>query len=354
MRGGDLFQLLRDGTPRTRSELAARTGLARSTVASHIDTLLLSGLVRPAGEASSSGGRPPSRVTFNPAARIILGVHVGSTRVLVAVTDLNGNVLSERSLPLNAADGPAEVLGQAVGQVPELLATASRRVGEIAGVGIALPGPVELGTGRPLKPTTMPGWEGFDITGYLQRSLPVPVLVDNDVNMMALAEQNRRWAEHENFFFLKVADDIRSAIISGGRLQHGANGTAGDLGHVQVAYSSGVLCTCGNYGCLQALSSGPAIARRLRKQGLDASGGADLLDLAAAGNPQAIQAIRQAGRDIGDVLATAVNLLNPSVIVVGGSSGELGEHLVAGIREVITKPRQKFAAWCSRPTGCNR
>ncbi|WP_311264066.1 ROK family protein [Pseudarthrobacter sp. BRE9] len=296
---------------------------------------MLSGLVRPAGDASSTGGRPPARVAFNPDARIILAVHVGSTRVLVAVTDLKGKVLSERSLPLKAADGPAAVLGQAVEQVPELLATASRRLSELAGVGIALPGPVERGTGRPLKANILPGWEGFDIAGYLQQYLPVPVLVDNDVNMMALAERNRHWTEHENFFFLNIAEDIRSAVISGGQLQHGANGMAGDLGHVQVAPTSDVLCTCGNYGCLQALSSGPGIVRRLRNEGLDASGAADLLDLAVAGNPQTLQAIRQAGRDIGGVLATAVNLLNPSAIVVGGSIGELGEQLVAGIREVI-------------------
>src|SRR6478672_7141293 len=324
-RAGDLFQLLRDGRARTRAELALSTGLARSTVASRIDALMLSGLVGPAGEALSSGGRPPSRFAFNPAARLVLAVDVGATHVIVA----------EHRLEQQVADGPEAVLDQVVAQGRELLAAAGRSVAELAGIGIGLPGPVEHDTGKPVKPPIMPGWDGFDVVSYVQRSLPVHVLVDNDVNIMALGEQSAHWPEHNNFFFVKVATGIGSGIISNGELQRGANGTAGDLGHVQVARGADVLCACGNYGCLEALASGPAVVRSLKEQGLDVARGADVLRLAADGNLQAIQALRQAGRDIGEVLATVVNLLNPSVIVVGGSFGETGEHVVAGIREVV-------------------
>ncbi len=135
--------------------------------------------------------------------------------------------------------------------------------------------------------------------------------------------------------FIKIATGIGAGIISSGELQRGANGTAGDLGHVRVPRGDDVLCRCGNYGCLEALASGPAVARQLHAQGLAASNGGDVLRLVADGNLQAIQALRQAGRDVGDVLATVVNLLNPSMIVIGGSMGEAGEHLVAGIREVV-------------------
>ena len=334
-RAGDLFQLLRDGRARTRAELALSTGLARSTVASRIDALMLSGLVGPAGEALSSGGRPPSRFAFNPSARLVLAVDVGATHVMVAVTDLGGTILAEHRLAQQVADGPEAVLDQVVAHGKELLASAGRSVSELAGIGIGLPGPVEHDTGKPVKPPIMPGWDGFDVVSYVQRSLPVHVLVDNDVNIMALGEQSAHWPEHNNFFFVKVATGIGSGIISNGELQRGANGTAGDLGHVQVARGAEVLCACGNYGCLEALASGPAVARSLRDQGVDVARGADVIRLAADGNLQAIQALRQAGRDIGEVLATAVNLLNPSVIVVGGSFGETGEHLVAGIREVV-------------------
>ncbi|MCR1162561.1 ROK family protein [Paenarthrobacter sp. UW852] len=334
-RAGDLFQLLRDGQARTRAELAVTTGLARSTVASRIDALISSGLVGPAGEASSSGGRPPSRFAFNPAARVVLAVDVGATHVIVAVTDLSGSILAERRLGQEVADGPEVVLGRLVSAGRELLAEAGREPGDLAGMGIGLPGPVEHATGRPVKPPIMPGWDGFDVVTYVQRLLPVPVLVDNDVNIMALGERTAFWPDHDNFLFIKVATGIGAGIISSGELQRGANGTAGDLGHVRVPRGDDVLCRCGNYGCLEALASGPAVARQLKAQGLEAATGGDVLRLVGEGNLQAIQALRQAGRDVGDVLATVVNLLNPSMIIIGGSVGEAGEHLVAGIREVV-------------------
>ncbi|GAB3558116.1 ROK family protein [Arthrobacter alkaliphilus] len=334
-RAGDLFQLLRDGQARTRAELALTTGLARSTVASRIDALMNSGLVGPAGEASSSGGRPPSRFAFNPAARVVLAVDVGATHVIVAVTDLGGTVLAEHRLAQEVADGPEVVLGRVVAEGRELLNEAGRSLEDLAGIGIGLPGPVEHDTGRPIKPPIMPGWDGFDVVRYMQRSLPVPVLVDNDVNIMALGERTAYWPDHDNLLFIKIATGIGAGIISSGELQRGANGTAGDLGHVRVPRGDDVLCRCGNYGCLEALASGPAVARQLHAQGLAASNGGDVLRLVAEGDLQAIQALRQAGRDVGDVLAMVVNLLNPSMIVIGGSMGEAGEHLVAGIREVV-------------------
>jgi predicted NBD/HSP70 family sugar kinase len=332
---GDLFQLLRDGKARTRAELALTTGLARSTVASRIDALIASGLVGPAGEATSSGGRPPSRFAFKPAARAVLAVDVGATHVIIAVTDLGGDILSERRLVQDVAEGPEAVLGRLVTEATSLLAETGRTAEDLAGIGIGLPGPVEHLTGMPVKPPIMPGWDGFDVVSYVQRSFPVPVLVDNDVNIMALGERTAHWPEHANFLFIKVATGIGAGIISNGELQRGANGTAGDLGHVRVPRGDDVLCRCGNYGCLEALASGPAVARALAAQGVQAESGADVLRLVAGGNLQAIQALRQAGRDVGDVLATVVNLLNPSVIVVGGSLGQAGEHLMAGVREVV-------------------
>jgi len=332
---GDLFQLLRDGKARTRAELALTTGLARSTVAARIDALIASGLVGPAGEANSSGGRPPSRFAFNPAVRVVLAVDVGATHMIVAVTDLNSNILAEQRLAQDVADGPEAVLARAVKEGLSLMAAAGRDAADLAGVGIGLPGPVEHSTGQPVKPPIMPGWDGFDVVSYVQRSLPVPVLVDNDVNIMALGERTAHWPEDDNFLFIKVATGIGSGIISSGTLQRGANGTAGDLGHVRVPRGDDVLCRCGNYGCLEALASGPALAAELSRQGVQAAKGSDVLRLVAQGNLQAIQVLRQAGRDVGDVLATVVNLLNPSVVVIGGSLGQAGEHLMAGVREVV-------------------
>ena len=334
-RAGELFQLLRDGQARTRAELAEISGLARSTVAARIDALTSSGLIGPAGEAVSSGGRPPSRFAFQPTSKVVLAVDVGATHVLVALTDLGGRVLNEYRAAIDIAAGPTAVLDLMLEHCGTLLRQAGRHTRELAGIGIGLPGPVEHSTGQPANPPIMPGWDGFNVPGYVQRVFDVDVLVDNDVNIMALGERASYWPEDENLLFIKVATGIGAGIVSGGLLQRGADGTAGDIGHVRVPRGDEVLCRCGNYGCLEALASGPAVAAALTAAGIPAETGDDVLALARKGNVQAIQAMRQAGRDIGDVLATCVNLLNPSVIVIGGGLSSAGEYLMAGVREVV-------------------
>ncbi|WP_311214756.1 MULTISPECIES: ROK family protein [unclassified Arthrobacter] len=336
-RTGDLFQVLRDGKARTRAELVISSGLGRSAVASRIETLMRSGLVGPAGDAASSGGRPPTRYAFIPSARVVVAVDVGATHVTAAVTDLSGRVIAECRWEQNVADGPEVVLAEVVARGRGLLAVVQRDVKEVAGVGIGLPGPVEHGSGTPVRPPIMPGWDGFNVARYVRESMDqsLPVLVDNDVNMMAIGERAAHWPELKDLLFIKVATGIGSGIISSGQLQRGANGTAGDIGHVRVPRGDSVQCMCGNYGCLEALASGPNIARLLREQGQNVEEGHDVLLAAASGNRWAIQALRQAGRDIGDVVASAINLLNPSMVVVGGSIGQSGGHLIAGIREVV-------------------
>jgi predicted NBD/HSP70 family sugar kinase len=173
------------------------------------------------------------------------------------------------------------------------------------------------------------------VPGWVQQHLAVPVLVDNDVNIMALGERAVAWPNTEHLVFVKVATGIGSGVISGGLLQRGAMGIAGDIGHVQIARGAGIPCHCGNRGCLEALASGPAIAADLRRLGIEVETGQDVVDLVKRGNIEAIQAVRQAGRDIGEVLTACVSLINPSVIVIGGSVAQAGEHLIAGVREVV-------------------
>lgn len=334
-RAGDLFQILRDGQARTRAELAAITGLARSTVAARIESLSAVGLIGPAGEGVSSGGRPPSRFAFHPSSRVVLAVDIGATHALIALTDLSGRVLSEVREGIDIAEGPTAVLDSVLRLCTDVLAQAGRHGRELAGIGIGLPGPVEHLTGRPASPPIMPGWDGFDVPGHVQRRFPTEVLVDNDVNIMALGERANHWSDAQDLLFIKVATGIGAGIISNGLLQRGADGTAGDIGHVRVPRGGDVLCRCGNYGCLEAMASGPAVAAALKANGVPATTGEDVLELARRGNVAAIQAMRQAGRDLGDVLAASVNLLNPSIIVIGGGLSSAGEYLMAGVREIV-------------------
>ncbi len=333
---GALLQLLRDGTPRTRSELAAATGLGRSTVAQRVDTLVASTLVRAAGEATSTGGRPPARFAFNPRARLVLGADVGATHVRLAVADLAATVLADDVVDLDISVGPEKVLAWVVDRGRALVRRSSRRIADIVGVGIGLPGPVEFATGRPTSPPIMPGWDGFDVPGFVGESLRrADVVVDNDVNVMALGERFLAYPDVDHLMFVKVATGIGCGIISDGALRRGANGAAGDLGHVQVPGDAVALCRCGNVGCLEAIASGAAVARALAEVGIDAGSSRDVVALARAGSTEAIGLIRDAGRTIGEVLASAVSLLNPSIIVIGGSLAEAGDPLLAGVREVV-------------------
>jgi predicted NBD/HSP70 family sugar kinase len=332
---GQLFQLLRDGVPRTRAELAKSTGLARSTIATRVDELMRMGLIIPMAETVSTGGRPPSLFAINPQARLVLAADIGASHATLAITDLAGSIVVEHSEPLDVTLGPVPVLTWTVQNAAAMLERIGRSPEDLAAIGIGVPGPVEHSTGQPVNPPIMPGWDRFDVPGWVRQHLDVPVLVDNDVNIMALGERAVAWPGVDHLIFVKVATGIGAGVISGGVLQRGAQGIAGDIGHVQVARGAGVPCHCGNKGCLEALASGPAIARALRAQGVAAENGNDVVDLVKRGNIDAIQAVRQAGRDIGEVLTTCVSLVNPSVIAIGGSMARVGEHLIAGVREVV-------------------
>lgn len=331
----ELFQLLRDGEPRTRAQLAKETGLARSTIAARVDELMRIGLISPVANAASTGGRPSSQFALNPQGRVMGAVDIGASHATVALTDLTASVLVEETEALDVASGPVAVLTRVVEMLHALLERTGRAERDLAAIGVGLPGPVLHSTGQPVNPPIMPGWDRFDVPGWMRQHLDAPALVDNDVNLMALGERVVAWRETEHLMFVKVATGVGAGVISGGQLLRGAQGVAGDLGHVRVARGADVPCHCGSRGCLEALASGPAIARVLRAQGVAATSTDDVVELVKHNNIDAIQAVRQAGRDIGEVLTTSVSLLNPSVIVIGGSMSRVGEHLIAGVREVV-------------------
>ncbi|MGA8851553.1 MAG: ROK family protein [Aeromicrobium sp.] len=332
---GDLFQLMRDGTPRTRSELVQMSSLARSTVTARLDALIAAGLLEAVGAGASTGGRPSVRFALSRTAQLVLAVDLGASHAGVALSDLAGRPVISRTVTCDIADGPHTVLDLVTDIARDLLAEIGRGIPDIAGVGIGVPGPVEHARGRPANPPIMPGWHDFDIPAHLGRTFRGPVLVDNDVNLMALGEYVSAWPT-EHLLLVKVATGIGAGIVADGRLLRGALGSAGDLGHVQVTGAvDDVVCRCGNTGCLEAVAAAPAIAATLRSGGLQVETAQDIVDAVNRGEVAALQAVRAAGRDIGTVLATCVNLLNPSVVVIGGTLAEAGEYLLAGVREVV-------------------
>jgi predicted NBD/HSP70 family sugar kinase len=330
---GALLRLIRDGRASTRAELVALTGLARSTVAQRMDALMSERLVVPAGGVST-GGRPPQTFAFNRAAGVVLCADLGATHSRVAVCDLAGEVLDDDARDIAIADGPDAVLDWLERMFEEQLERLGRTRDDVRGVGVGVPGPVEFATGTPVAPPIMPGWDGYRVGDRLAERFGAPSLVDNDVNIMALGEHYHAWRAFDHLLFVKVATGIGCGIITDGRIHRGAQGAAGDIGHIHVP-GNDALCRCGNRGCLEAVAGGGAMAAALREQGVDAANSRDVVRHVREGSPEAMRLVRQAGRELGEVLAASVNFFNPGVIVVGGDIAHADEHLLAGVREVV-------------------
>ncbi|GAA0920866.1 ROK family protein [Nonomuraea longicatena] len=328
---GALLSILRDGQARTKAELVQLTGLARSTVSQRLDALLSERWVVPASGAIASGGRPATAFSFNRAARVVLTADLGATHDRLAVTDLGTAVLAEHTADVPIDRGPEATLSWLAESFTRLLARTGHDLADVCGVGVGLPGPVEHASGRPVNPPIMPGWDGFPVPEWLGDRLGAPVLVDNDVNIMALGEH---WIAHpqtDHLVYVKIGTGIGCGIISDRRLHRGAQGAAGDIGHIRVPSGEDAACRCGNTGCLEAVAGGAALAARL--DGAESS--RDVVDLVRSGNTEATRLVRQAGREIGTVLASIVNFFNPATVVIGGDIAEAGEHVLAGVREVV-------------------
>lgn len=332
---GQILDILRDGRPRTKRELSGLTGQARTTIAQRLGILTHAGLVRETAEAASTGGRPSAAYEFNGDDKVVLAVDLGANHATFGVTSLIGDVLAHVTDQIQIGEGPAVVMRLVFERLDELRTRPEFAGRDVMAVGIGLPGPVEQYTGRPTSPPIMPGWDGYDIRAVVAERYRCPVFVDNDANVLALGERAVAWPDVQDMMFVKVATGVGSGIISGGRLLHGAEGAAGDLGHVYSQAAGDRPCRCGNRGCLESLAGGLSIAATLTAKGVPASSPHDIVELVRAGNLESVHALREAGRALGEVLAACTALLNPRLIVLGGEIVEVGEPLLAGVRESI-------------------
>lgn len=328
-----LLQHLRDGKARSRGQLAELSGIARSTAGIRVDELIMAGLVEE-GAASYTGGRPSTKVRLLPRARVVLAADIGATHARVAIADLLGTVIADCSRSLGPNDEPESVLEWVLEQATYLCDEIQLSLSLVGAVGIGLAAPIERETGRPVDPPIMPRWRDFNVRSWLNQHISVPVLVEKDVNIMALGEFVSN-TSRGNMIFAKISTGIGVGIVAGGALQRGEQGLAGDVGHVRVEHGGNIPCHCGNVGCLEAVASGPALAAALTQQGIQARTSQDIVKLVREGSLEAIQLVRQAGRNLGEVLATCVSLLNPSTIFLGGTLADAGEHLLAGVREGV-------------------
>ncbi len=338
---GSVLALIRSGEANTRNELAERLGVARSTVVQRLSVLSSAGLIRLAGDAQSSGGRPASIFAFDESAAVVVVGDLGQTGCHLAVCDLAARPLNELTAQLSIDQGPEVVLTWVKDRFTELLRGLGRGWNSVLGVGLGLPGPVDFHTGQPVSPPAMPGWDGVDVSELFNDVTAAPVLADNDARIMALGEHRAARRGDENMIFVKIGSGIGAGLIADGQILRGDRGAAGDIGHIVVEPGGPEICRCGNVGCLDAVAGGWAIARRM---GDVAPTPPDVVRLAREGHPEATGQVRRSGRLVGAAIADAVNLLNPSSVVIGGKLAEADEQVFAAVREVVYRKATPVAS----------
>jgi predicted NBD/HSP70 family sugar kinase len=331
---GDILSLIRHGHAVTRGDVLETTGLSRMTVTQRIDALLAAGMIVEGGTTEATGGRRRRSLVFNAGQSHVLAVAVDTTHTRIAVTDLAGAVIDAEQIDAPVEAGPSVVLDQIVEAAAKLMARAGLGPGNLCGIGISLPGPVDPLSGRPSQPPILPGWDAYPVAEHLQAGLPrVPVLTCNDADAAAVGEYAAGFSGTRSLCLVKVSTGIGTGIVINGRSYTGVDGGAGDIGHVRVSPSASALCQCGGHGCLAAVASGRAVARELTELGIPASSGREVGELLRAGNADAARLTQEAGRRIGEVMATVVCLLNPEVVLIGGALASA--PLLAGIRETL-------------------
>ncbi|MFL5844944.1 MAG: ROK family transcriptional regulator [Solirubrobacteraceae bacterium] len=336
-----IIEVLRNAGTASRAEIARLTGLSRTTVSSVVAELNDSGLIAetptPADAPAAGRGRPGVLLSLQPSAGAAVGIDFGHTHLRVAIADLSSRVLAEHHRRLDVDRAADVALDAAVEMLDEVLEESGTARGRIAGVGVGLPGPLDRASGTVGSAVILPGWAGLQPAAELERRLALPIMVDNDANLGALAENavgaGRGFSD---IVYLKLSSGIGAGLILGGRLHHGATGMAGEIGHV-LSNPDGLVCRCGNRGCLETVAAGPALLDLLRVSHGESLDTADLLRLASEGDVGVRRVFADAGRSLGRALADLVNAVNPGRIVVGGELSEVGDPLLDGIRTSIDR-----------------
>ena len=341
-----LARLIASGAVSSRTDLAKRTGLARSTIGVHLDRLQAAGVIREAGIAEPTGrGRPAHRLELAPDSGVVLVADLGVHGARLAVADLGQRLLAQETLSVRLSTGPESTLALVEERWREMLSAAGCSLDRLRTIAVGLPGPVDRSTGTPVRPPLMPGWDAFPVGQVLRDCFGCHVLVNNDANLMALGEARALPASQYPLVFIKVSTGIGCGIIgASGELHDGADGAAGDIGHIRVPDSDHVVCRCGNVGCLEAVASASAMIRALQDPIPDFSIPPGdftdeelqkLVNNIRQGDAQTIRLLRDAATVLGRLVASMVNVINPARIVLGGAIDVASDDLLAGVRSGV-------------------
>ena len=343
-----ILGLIREQGPISRTALARLTHLTPATAFSIVEELVEQGLVQESGIGPSLGGRRPMLFEFSPQSYAVIGVNIRSAQVLGVLTylDASPQVTIARDYDLEAE---ADVVQLTVEVIRELIAASPVPADRLMGMGIAVPGLIDVERGVVVESRNW-GWEELPLREVLAHEFDLPIYIEEDDNALALGEALFGAGRGiPNVVCVKVGRGLGAGIIVNGTLFRGPDNAAGEIAHILVD-PEGPQCYCGNYGCLARLVSAPAIAERAvkgLKQGAvsslqDRAGGdldrvtvAMIAEAANAGDPFARQVMEQTGRYLGIGIATLVNLLNPDLVIIGGGVILAGAPLLEPIRHVV-------------------
>jgi predicted NBD/HSP70 family sugar kinase len=330
---GLVLEQIANGHGRSRAQLAHSTGLTRTTVSALVDDLVASRLVSELAPDRGSRGRPASPLVLNPDGPAGLGIEVNVDYISACVVDLTGALRARRTtITDNRLGTPRAGLQRALRLAEQVRADVDLPV---AGVTLALPGLVD-GSGVLHRAPNLPRWEGVDSVPVLSDALGLPVTVDNEANLAALAEL---WfgAALPNFLLVSGEVGVGAGVVLDGRLFRGTRGLAGELGHV-VVDPTGPRCGCGANGCLEQLAGQEALVRNAELAGAISTSTADpngavaqLVALASAGDARVLRVLAEAGTALGVALAGAVNLFDVPAVVLGGLYAQLGQWVVGSL-----------------------
>lgn len=324
-----MLRLIRSGEAVTRGELLDATGLSRVTVGRRIEALLAAGIIREHGTGSATGGRRATVFVFDPDV-VVLVASLDASGGEVAIMGPHGDVVARAAVEAAVTDGPELTLAVVSEAWRELLDTTGTSAERVAAAAISLPGPADPVAHRLYDPPIMPGWSGWPIVDTLRETFDVPAYVENDADAMAYGEASGV-DPRSPLVMVKASDYIGAGLVIDGRIFRGADGGAGDIGHVRVGGDA--LCRCGRRGCLAAEASGAALLARLDAEGVGLTGVGAVHELVDQGDSLAATELRRAGELIGQVLATLVGIVNPAALVVGGTMSS--PALIAAIRSAV-------------------
>jgi glucokinase-like ROK family protein len=332
----------------SRTDIADELGLTRAGVTIIINDLIDNGIIIETDSRSTPSGRPPVVLELNPKCGLVAAIDMGATHLTVALGDVSARIIEEtEQQAFRIANGPERCLKEADLALQAVLEKSGVDLKDLSAIGVSVPGPVVTEAGLVMAPPIMPGWDRFPIRDTLKKRWGVPVTLNNDADLGALGE----WAYgagrgEKNLAYIKVGSGIGAGIIINQQIFVGSTGSAGEIGHLTID-NNGPLCTCGNHGCLEAFASGSAIEIQARK--LVESGRRTLLaelnhknisvddvaDAARRGDLEAQEILNRSGTFIGIAIAGLINLLNPSVVIIGGGVSEAGDLLTAPIRKLV-------------------